>query len=354
MNTITINGREIGPGKPAYIIAEMSANHNQDFDTAVKMVHAAKKMGADAIKLQTYTPDTITLDCRDEIFMCGKGTIWEGQNLHDLYATAYTPWEWQPKLKKIADEIGIDLFSSPFDFTAVEFLEEMDVPAYKVASFELVDIPLIKKMAQTGKPIIMSTGMATYDEIEEAVDAIRSTGNEQIALLKCTSSYPAPIDEMNINRIPDLAKSFEVPAGLSDHSMELAIPVAAVSLGGCIIEKHFTLTRDIDGPDSEFSLEPCEFEAMVKAVRIAERSLGVVDYNPTEKEIVSRNYRRSLFAVKDIKKGEIFTADNIRSVRPANGLHTRYYDVVLGKKAKCDVAFGKPLTEDMIQGGIEK
>ena len=352
--TITINGREIGPGLPTYIIAEMSANHNQDYDTAVEMVHTAKRMGADAIKLQTYTPDTITLNCRDEIFMCGEGTIWEGQNLHDLYGKAYTPWNWQPKLKKIADEIGIDLFSSPFDFSAVDFLEDINVQAYKVASFELVDIPLIKKMAATGKTIIMSTGMATYKEIQEAVDAIKSTGNEQLALLKCTSSYPAPVDEMNLSRISDLAKSFNVPAGLSDHSMELAIPVAAVSLGGCIIEKHFTLTRSIKGPDSEFSLEPDEFEAMVKAVRITEQALGIVDYNPTEKELVSRKYRRSLFVVKDIKKGELFTTENIRSARPANGLHTRYYEIILGETAAGDLTFGQPLTEEMIVGGLKK
>src|SRR5438477_4680830 len=252
-SAIKINGRVIAPGFPVYIVAELSANHNQSFDRAVKLIHAAKVAGADAIKLQTYTPDTITIASDREYFRINAGTLWDGRTLHELYAEAYTPWDWQPKLKQVANGLGLDLFSTPFDATAVDFLEEMNVPAYKVASFELVDIPLIRKMAHTGRPLIISTGMATAEEINEAVQSARAAGAKDIALLKCTSAYPASPDEMNLRTIPELARRFNVPAGLSDHTMGIAAPVAAVALGACIIEKHLALLRSQKGPDSAFS-----------------------------------------------------------------------------------------------------
>ena len=344
MSLISINGRLIGVGYPTYIIAEMSANHNQDFNLAVKIIEAAKEAGADAIKLQTYTPDTITIDCRHEYFQIKQGTIWAGRNLYDLYGEAYTPWEWQPKLKEIANDLGLDFFSTPFDHTAVEFLEEMKVPSYKIASFELVDLPLIRRIAQTGKPIIMSTGMASLAEIDEAVRTIREAGGKQLALLKCSSAYPAPPDEMNLRTIPHLAAAFGLPVGLSDHTLGIAVPVAAVALGACIIEKHFTLSREMPGPDSAFSLEPHEFKAMVKAVHTAERALGVVHYGVSEREAKSRLFRRSLFVVQDMKAGEIFTEENVRSIRPGHGLPPKYLNEVLGKQAKQDIARGTPLT----------
>lgn len=346
--SITINGRMIGPGQPVYIIAEMSANHHQDFDQAVKLIHIAKESGADAVKLQTYTPDTITIDCDNEYFRIGKGTIWEGRTLYDLYKEAYTPWEWQPKLKEIADDLGSDLFSSPFDHTAVDFLEKMGVPAYKIASFELVDLPLIRRMAQTGKPIIMSTGMATLAEIDEAVRTAREAGATQIALLKCTSAYPTPPEEMNLRTIPHLSEAFQVPVGLSDHTLGIAIPVAAVALGACIVEKHFTLSRSIPGPDSSFSLEPDEFKTMVDAIRTAEKSSGSVSYTVTEREKASRVFRRSLFVVQDMKAGDIFSEKNLRSIRPGFGLPPKYYDLLLGKQVKKDVKKGTPIRWDLI------
>ena len=344
MPHITINGREYGPGRPCYIIAEMSANHRQDFDEAVSIIRAIKETGADAVKVQTYTADTITIASDTEYFRIGGGTLWDGKTLHELYQEAYMPWEWQPKLKTIANEIGIDFFSSPFDFSAVEFLETLNVPVYKVASFELVDIPLIRKIAATRKPIIASTGMATVEEIEEAVSAAREAGAEQIALLKCTSAYPAQPEEMNLRTMADMAERFQVPVGLSDHTMSVVLPVAAIALGGSIVEKHFTLSRRIPSPDSAFSLEPEEFKTMVDAIRDAERSLGCADYSVTEREAKSRVFRRSLFVVENIKKGERFTAKNIRSIRPAHGLHTRYFAQILGKKAASDIACGTPLS----------
>lgn len=347
---IEISSRHIGPGYPTYIIAEMSANHNQDFDRAVKIIEAAKETGADAIKLQTYTPDTLTIDCDNEYFCIGKGTIWEGRNLYDLYGEAYTPWEWQPKLKDLANDLGLAFFSTPFDHTAVDFLEQMDVPAYKVASFEIVDLPLIRRIAQTGKPIIMSTGMATLAEIDEAVRTIREVGGEQLALLKCTSAYPASPEEMNLCTIPHLAKAFNVPVGLSDHTLGIAVPVAAVALGACVVEKHFTLSRDVPGPDSVFSLEPHEFKAMVDAIRIAEKALGEVRYEVTEREEASRIFRRSLFVVQDVGVGEMFTEENVRSIRPGYGLHTRYLDQVLGRRAARDIERGTPLSWDIVAG----
>jgi len=345
---IEIAGRRIGAGHPAYVIAELSANHNRNFDDAVELVRAAKEAGADAVKLQTYTADTITIDSDKEYFRVGGGTLWDGRTLHDLYDEAHTPWEWQPNLKDLADEIGIHLFSSPFDATAVDFLEGLNVPAHKVASFELVDLPLIEKIARTGKPLIMSTGMATFGEIEEAVGAARAAGATQIALLKCTSAYPALPESMNLKSIPHLAEAFGVPAGLSDHTLGVAVPVAAVALGACIVEKHFTLSRDVPGPDSAFSLEPEEFKMMVDAIRVAEKALGGVHYGGDLEEEKSRAFRRSLFAVRDVKAGEVFTPENVRSIRPGYGLPPKHLDEVIGLRASRDIERGTPLSWELV------
>lgn len=342
-----INNRLINRNEPTYIIAELSANHNQNLQRAVQLMEAAKAAGADAIKLQTYTADTLTLDS-DQPYFKIRDTIWAGRTLYNLYQEAYTPWEWQPKLKQIANDMDIDLFSTPFDFTAVDFLEAMDVPAYKIASFENVDIPLIKRVAKTGKPIIMSTGMATLAEIDEAVRAVRDAGGTELALLKCTSSYPAPPDQANLSVIPHLAQAFDVPVGLSDHTMDVAVPVVAVTLGACIIEKHFTLDRADGGPDSAFSLEPREFRAMVDSVRIAECAVGRVQYGPTPSEIKSLAFRRSLFVVQDVKAGELFTEQNVRSIRPSNGMHTRYLPDIIGRRAVRDIVKGTPLSWELM------
>lgn len=346
--SIQIGQRWVGADKPVYIVAELSANHNQDFDQAVQIVETAKKVGADAVKLQTYTPDTMTLCCDREQFRITGGTPWDGGLLYDLYRKAYTPWDWQPKLQQVANEIGLDLFSTPFDATAVDFLEQIAVPAHKVASFELVDIPLIQKIAATRKPMIMSTGMATLEEIEEAVKAAREAGATEIALLKCTSAYPASPDDMNLRTIPEMARKFNVPVGLSDHTTGMAVPVAAVALGACIIEKHLTLSRSRGGPDSAFSLEPHEFKEMVDAVRTAERAMGEVHFGVSAQEASSRIFRRSLFVVQDVAKGQIFTADNVRSIRPARGLHTRYLPEIIGKRASRDIQCGTPLTWQLV------
>lgn len=347
MNTIIINKREISAGNPAYIIAEMSANHNKNFEKAVKIIEEAKKAGADAVKLQTYTPDTITMDSDNECFKI-KDTIWKGKTLYQLYQEAYTPWEWQPKLKKIADDLNIDLFSSPFDASAVDFLEKMDVPAYKIASFELVDIPLLKKVAATGKPVILSTGMANLDEIKEAVDTLKGNNCLQIALLKCTSAYPALPEDANLRTIPALSRTFNVPAGLSDHTMGSMVAVAAIALGACIVEKHFCLSRKDSGPDSSFSMEPDEFAQMVKDIRTAEKALGKVSYELTQAQETSKAFRRSLFAVENIKKGERFTEQNVRSIRPGNGLPPKHLETILGKQAKADIRKGMPLAWELI------
>jgi pseudaminic acid synthase len=344
---IEINQRRIGQSQPAYIVAELSANHGRDFDQAVQLIHAARDAGADAVKLQTYTADTLTICSDREYFRVGGGTLWDGRTLYDLYQEAYTPWKWQPKLKAIADDLGLGLFSTPFDSTAVDFLEQMDVPAYKIASFEVVDLPLIRRVAQTDKPIIMSTGMATLAEIDEAVRTAREAGATQIALLKCTSAYPAPPEEMNLRTIPHLAQAFDVLVGLSDHTLGIAVPVTAVALGACIVEKHFTLSRSVPGPDSAFSLEPHEFKTMVEAIRGAEKALGQVRYEVTECEQASRVFRRSLFVVQDVKAGEVFTEENVRSIRPGYGLHTRYLGEVLGRRAARDIARGTPLSWDL-------
>ena len=345
---LEIKGRQIEMHKNVYIVAEISANHGKEFDHVVRSLYAAQESGADAVKLQTYTPDTLTVQSSQEYFRISGGTLWDGRTLYDLYREAYMPWNWQPKLKIIADEIGLDFFSTAFDPTAVDFLEDIGVPVHKVASFEIVDIPLIRKMARTGKPLIISTGMATLSEIEEAVQAARESGAAQIALLKCTSAYPAPSQEMYLRTIPHLAEAFQVQAGLSDHTRGISVPVAAVALGACIVEKHFTLSRATPGPDSAFSLEPHEFKAMVDAIRTVEKALGNVHYGVGERESKSRVFRRSLFVVKDIKAGEILTRENVRSIRPGHGLHTRYLNKVLGWHAKQDLQTGTPLSWNVI------
>ncbi|HEY3902197.1 MAG TPA: pseudaminic acid synthase [Chthoniobacter sp.] len=342
MNEISIAGRRIGPGAPTYVIAEVSANHGQNFDEAIRIIDAAKTAGADAVKLQTYTPDTITIDSDAEPFRI-KGTIWNGRKLHELYREAYTPWEWQPKLMQHAAALGMHCFSSPFDDTAVDFLEGLNPPAYKIASFEMIDVPLIRRVAATGRPMIISTGMATLSEIEEAVDTARGAGATQIALLKCTSGYPAEPEEMNLRTIPHLAQAFGVVAGLSDHTLSPAIAIAAVTLGASIVEKHLTISRAAGGPDSAFSLEPEEFKTLVTQLRVTERALGRVHYGVSEREAASRVFRRSLFAVADIVPGESLTSNNIRSIRPGHGLHPRYLDQVLTRKAACAIPRGTPL-----------
>ena len=348
MTPIKIGSRLVGPGYPTYIVAEISANHRQQFQEAKKLIRAAREAGADAVKLQTYTPDTLTIQCDASEFRISGGTPWDGKTLYDLYAEAYMPWEWQPQLKKMADDLDIHLFSTPYDRTAVDFLEEMGVPAYKVASFEIVDIPLIEYIAGKGKPIIMSTGMATPAEIEEAVGAARGAGASQIVLLECTSAYPAPPEEMNLRNIPHLAEAFGMPVGLSDHTLGIAAPVAAVALGACIVEKHFTLSRRTPSPDSVFSLEPHEFRAMVEAIRTAEKALGELRYEISKQEAKSRAYRRSLFVVKDMKAGEGFTEENLRSIRPGYGLHPRHLKDVLGRQAARDIRQGTPLSWELI------
>ncbi|MDP3582945.1 MAG: pseudaminic acid synthase [Ignavibacteria bacterium] len=347
--SIRIADREISEQTPAFIIAELSANHGQDFEVAVKTIHAAKEADADAIKLQTYTADTITLDSNKEFFQVTQGTIWDGTTLYKLYQKAYTPWEWQPKLKQIAEELGLICFSSPFDKTAVDFLEQMNVPAYKIASFEIVDLPLIEYVASKGKPIILSTGIASKEEVAEAVEICRKAGNNQIALLKCTSAYPTPLDQVNLLTLADIKESFKTVVGVSDHTMSSLVSVAAIPLGARIIEKHFVLDRSIDSPDSSFSLTPEEFKSLVRDVRDAEKILGKVTYELTEKSKRSREHARSLFVVEDIKAGEIFTEKNVRSIRPAFGLHTRNLKEILGKQAKVDIEKGTPLKWEDIE-----
>lgn len=348
MPSFTIGKRRIGPGAPTYVIAEMSANHGQDFEHAARIVRAASEAGAEAIKLQTYTADTLTIACDNDYFRIKGGTAWDGRTLHALYREAFTPWDWHPKLKTLAEELGLDFFSTPFDASAVDFLESLRVPAHKIASFELVDTALLRRVAQTGKPIIASTGMATLEEIEEAVRTIREAGGQQLALLKCTSAYPAPPGAMNLRTIPDLAARFNLPVGLSDHTLGIAAPVAAVALGACILEKHLTLSRAEPGPDAGFSLEPSEFKEMVAAIRIAEKALGRAVYELSPAETASRAFRRSLFVVEDVKAGAQFTARNVRSIRPGFGLHPRHLDEVIGQTAACDIARGTPLDWSLV------
>ena len=342
---ITINSKRVGPGCPVYIVAEMSANHNGSFNRAVEIIKAAKAAGADAIKLQTYKPETMTIDCDNEYFLI-KGTPWEGRTLYDLYKEAYTPWEWQPELKKIAESLKLDFFSTPFDLSAVDFLEKLKVSVYKIASFENVDLPLISNIARTGKPVIISTGMSTLSEIEEAVITFKKAGGKELALLKCTSAYPSVPEEINLKTIPHLYSTFELPVGISDHTMGIAVSTAAVAMGACIIEKHLTLSRKEDGPDNAFSLEPNEFADMVTTVRTAEKALGKVKYGAGHRETNNQIFRRSLFVVKNIKSGETFSYDNIRSIRPGFGLHTRYLEMIVGRTAKRNIKRGTPLTWD--------
>jgi pseudaminic acid synthase len=346
--TIQVGARTVGVGQPVYIVAELSANHNQDFEKAKRIVQAAHEAGADAVKLQTYTADTITIQSDRNCFRIRGGTLWDGRTLYDLYGEAYTPWEWQPKLKAMCTELGLDFFSSAFDPSAVDFLDAMGVPVHKIASPELVDLPLIQKMARTGKPLILSTGMATLEEIDEALAAARAAGATQIALLRCTSSYPAPPEEMNLRSIPDMAQRYGLPVGLSDHTPGIAVSVAAVALGASIIEKHLTWSRAEGGPDSAFSLEPQEFQSLVHAIRSAERSLGQVQYGPTPHEISTRSFRRSLFVVCDMQEGETFTVENVRSIRPAEGLHPRHLAEIIGRQAASNIERGTPMNWDLV------
>jgi len=344
-----IKNREIGEGNSVFIVAELSANHNQNYELALKTIKAAKEAGADAIKLQTYTSDTMTINSNKEFFQIKQGTIWDGQTLYDLYKKAYTPWEWQPKLKEFAEKLGLICFSSAFDKTSVDFLEKMNVPAYKIASFEITDLPLIKYVASKGKPIILSTGIATKQEIKEAVEICRKENNNQIAVLKCTSAYPAPLKEMNLKTIPDLAKTFKIIPGLSDHTLGISASIAAVTLGAKIIEKHFILDRNLSGPDSSFSLEPKEFKQMTDSIREVEKSLGKINYELTEKAKMNRDFSRSLFGIKDIKAGETLNEQNIKSIRPGFGLAPKYYEEIIGKKAKKDIERGTPISWELIE-----
>lgn len=343
-----IDKLEISQNSKVFIIAELSANHNGNLETALETIRAAKRAGADCIKLQTYTADTITIDSKKDDFLI-KGTIWEGRNLHELYQEAYTPWEWHQALFEEAKNQGLICFSSPFDTTAVDFLESLNVPAYKIASFEITDIPLIEYVASKGKPIILSTGIAEIEDIELAIDACKRMGNHDIALLKCTSSYPAPIEEANMIMVQDLATRFGVISGLSDHTMGATVPVVATCFGAKIIEKHFILDREIGGPDASFSMNEEEFTAMVKAIREAEKAIGVVDYTLTEKQAKGKDFSRSLYVVQDIKAGEIITKENVRSIRPGFGLHPKYYNEILGKKAIVDIEKGSRFVFQLIE-----
>jgi N-acetylneuraminate synthase len=347
-HTMRIAARPIGTGHPVYVIAELSANHHQDFDQAAKLIEVAKQAGADAVKLQLYTADSLTLPSGRPEFRIGGGTLWDGETLHSLYQKAYTPWDWFAPLKRIADQAGITFFASAFDAAAIDRLESLDVPAHKVASFELVDHGLITAMARTGKPLIMSTGMATLAEIDEAVTAARTAGVNGLALLKCCSNYPAASDTMHLRSIPHLAGAFACPVGLSDHTLGYAVPVAAIALGATILEKHLTLSRSMPGPDSSFSLEPAEFAAMAAAVRDAEKALGHVHYGPTSDEMKSRQFRRSLFVTRDMAPGEAFAADNVRSIRPAHGLPPKHLPEILGRRAAVAISAGTPLDWSLI------
>jgi pseudaminic acid synthase len=342
-----IESFEINNSSPVFIIAELSANHNGSLETAIETIKAAKRAGADCIKLQTYTADTLTIDCDKDDFLI-KGTIWEGKNYYQLYKEAYTPWEWHEELFKVAKEEGLICFSSPFDKTAVDFLEDLNVPAYKIASFEITDIPLIEYVASKGKPIILSTGIAEEADIELALDACRRMGNNDIALLKCTSSYPAPINEANMCMVNDLAERFSVISGLSDHTMGVTVPVVATCFGAKIIEKHFILDRSIGGLDASFSMDEVEFTAMVKAVRDAEKAIGVVDYTLTDKQVKGKDFSRSLYVVEDMKAGDIVTEKNVRSIRPGFGMHPKYYKETLGKTVNQDIEKGEALRHEYI------
>ena len=344
----SIGNFKIGKNSPVFIIAELSANHNGSLDNALETIKAAKRVGADAIKLQTYTADTITIDAKTDDFRLKQGTIWDGKYLYDLYKEAFTPWEWHEKLFKAAEEEGLICFSSPFDSTAVDLLEKLNAPAYKIASFEITDIPLIEYVASKGKPVIISTGIAEIEDIQLAVDACRNQGNNNIALLKCTSSYPAPIEEANMLMVKDLSERFNVISGLSDHTMGISAPIVATSLGAKIIEKHFILDRSIGGPDASFSLNEEEFSALVKSVREAEKALGEVNYNLTDKQKKGREFSRSLYIVNDVKAGDLLTEENVKSIRPGYGMHPKHYSEVIGKKFTQDFPKGTALKWELI------
>jgi pseudaminic acid synthase len=346
--TFRLPRRLITEDQPCYIIAEISANHNGSLNKALELVRLAASSGADAVKIQTYTADTITLDCDAEPFLI-KGTIWNGRRLHSLYQEAHTPWEWHASIFAEAGKCGIDCFSTPFDPTAVDYLEALSPVLYKVASFEVVDIPLMRKIGATRRPVIMSTGMASLAEIDEAVQALRSSGCPQLSLLKCTSAYPAPPEDCHLRTIPHLAQSFEVVVGLSDHTLGSAVAISAIALGARIIEKHFCFSRSEPGPDNSFSMEPSEFREMVDAIRQVEKALGRVNYALTDGEKVSRNHRRSLFVVRDVAAGDLITEADVRSIRPADGMHPRYLTEVLGRRAARGLKLGTPLSWDMLR-----
>jgi pseudaminic acid synthase len=335
-----IDNRVIDKNSPCFIIAELSANHNGSLETAIETIRAARRAGADAIKFQTYTADTITLPVKKPDFLIGGDTLWDGKYLHDLYQEAYTPWEWHQRLFEVAEEEGLICFSSPFDTTSVDFLEKLDVPAYKIASFEITDIPLIRYAAGKGKPMIISTGIATYDDIRLAVETCHDAGNRNICLLKCTSSYPAPIEEANMIMVDELAREFGVVTGLSDHTMGAVVPIVSVCFGAKIIEKHFILDRAIGGPDAAFSMNEQEFTKMVKAVRQAESAIGVVSYELTEKQASGRAFSKSLYPAVAIKKGDVIKEGDIRSVRPGYSLHPRHLTEITGKRANRDLEAG--------------
>ena len=347
--SIEIGGHVIGMDSPTFVIAEMSANHLMDYDRAIAIMRAAKDAGADAIIIQTYTPDTITLNCDDPCFQITQGTIWDGTTLYKLYQTAYTPWEWQPKLKEAAESMGLVFFSSPFDLSSIDFLEELNVPVYKVASFEMNDIPFIRKIARTGKPVIMSTGVSYLADIELALRTCKEEGNENVILLKCCSAYPSPYEDINLRTIPSMEETFDCITGLSDHTMGFAVAGAAVAVGAKVVEKHLTLSRADGGADAAFSMEPEEFRQMVEHIRIIEKALGKVTYELTPKQKASRDHARSLFVAQDMKAGDVFTPQNLRSVRPSCGLHTKYYEELLGKKISRDAKSGTPMSWDLVQ-----
>ncbi len=343
MRPLQIDNFKIDQHSPVFIIAELSANHNGSLKTAIESIKAAKKTGADAVKIQTYTADTITLDSQKDDFKIKQGSLWDGRYLHELYQEAHTPWEWHEEIFRVAREEGLVCFSSPFDPTAVDLLESLNVPAYKIASFEITDIPLIKLVASKQKPVIISTGIALEEDIKLAVDTCRAVGNDQLILLKCTSSYPAPIEEANMLMVKDLSERFQVYSGLSDHTMGSTVPVVATAYGARVIEKHFIIDRAIGGPDAAFSLNQEEFTNMVTAVREAEKAIGVVDYNLTPKQMKGRDFARSLYVVKDVKKDEVVSAENVRSIRPGYGMHPKYFETMVGRKFLRDVERGTPL-----------
>lgn len=344
---VQIGSRKIGTGYPAYIIAEMSGNHAGSIENAKKIIRAAKEAGADCVKIQTYTPDTITIDCDNEYFQITDGT-WEGENLYQLYGKAYTPWEWQKELLEEAKKVGIDFFSTPFDNSSADFLEDIGVGFYKIASFEIVDLPLIRYVASKGKPMIMSTGMSTLGDIEAAVNTARQAGNDQIILLRCASAYPAITDEMNLRTMQNMAQVFDVPVGLSDHSLGSVGAVTAVALGANVIEKHFCLDRGIENPDSGFSMEPEEFAAMVRDIRQAEKAIGKVSYGAAKQEEGNVIFRRSIFCVEDIKAGEEISEKNVRIIRPGYGLAPKYYDEIMGQVALRDIPRGTPIRQALL------